>query len=193
MNNRELTVKTFFGMESNHAPQEMRTKIEKVDQVSSLREKISTAVGKAVWPVAFDEIARKALSLLEIRVTDILLGAWNKYQGLKKYLDKDRYPPTQSVLVPLAEHTVKSQHQPYVEILVNDEVAARVTFQVDLAFTVRGVLLLVQDGRIKSVKTGEIKGKGTVKCEQALLLEQDFRTVSLPGTIDLGDGIPIPG
>jgi hypothetical protein len=192
MNNSQPTVKTLFGMEGIRAPQDVKTKIEKAGQVSSLRERISTTVGKTVWPNAFDEISKKAVDLLDINLIDLLLGAWNKYQGLKKYLDKEKYPPTQSVLVPLAEHTVRSEHRPYVEVLINDELIATITFHVTVAFTVRGVLLLVQDGKIKSVKTGEIKGKGTVKCEEALLLEQDFRTVSLPGTVDLGEGIPIP-
>jgi hypothetical protein len=191
MNNPQPTVKTLFGMEGKHAPQDVKTKIEKAGQVTSLREKISTTLGKTVWPNAFDEISKKSIDLLDINLIDVLVGAWNKYQGLRKYLDREKYSPTQSVLVPLGEHTVKSEHQPYVEVLINDEVVARITFHVALAFTVRGVLLLVQDGRIKSVKTGEIKGKGTVKCEEALLLEQDFRTVSLPGTVDLGEGIRI--
>jgi hypothetical protein len=192
MNNVQPTVKTLFGMEGVRAPQDVKTRIEKAGHVTSLRERISTTVGKPVWPDAFDEISRKVVDLLDMNLIDLLLGAWNKYQGLKKYLDKEKYPPTQSVLVPLGEHTVRSEHRPYVEVLINDEVVARITFQVALVFTVRGVLLLVQDGRIRSVKTGEIKGKGTVKCEEALLLEQDFRTVSLPGTVDLGEGIPIP-
>lgn len=192
MNNNQPTVKTLFGMDGIRAPQDVKVKIEKTGQVTSLREKISGAVGKTVWPNAFDEISRKTTDLLDMNLIDLLLGAWNKYQGLKKYLDKEKYPPTQSVLVPLAEHTVRSEHRPYVEVLVNDEIIATITFHVALVFTVRGALLLVQDGKIKSVKTGEIKGKGTVKCEEALLLEQDFRTISLPGTIDLGEGIPIP-
>ena len=192
MNNVQPTVKTLFGMEGKHAPQDVKTKIEKAGQVTSIREKILATLGKTVWPNAFDEISKKSVDLLDINLIDVLVGAWNKYQGLKKYLDREKYPPTQSVLVPLGEHTVKSEHRPYVEVLMNDEVVARITFHVALAFTVRGVLLLVQDGKIKSVKTGEIKGKGTVKCEEALLLEQDFRTVSLPGTVDLGEGVPIP-
>lgn len=192
MNNAQPTVKTLFGMDAIRAPQDVKTKIEKTGQVVALREKISGAVGKTVWPNAFDEISRKTTDLLDMSLIDLLLGAWNKYQGLKKYLDKEKYPPTQSILVPLSEHTVRSEHRPYVEALINDEIIATITFHVALVFTVRGVLLLVQDGKIKSVKTGEIKGKGTVKCEEALLLEQDFRTISLPGTVDLGEGIPIP-
>jgi hypothetical protein len=54
------------------------------------------------------------------------------------------------------------------------------------------VILLIQDGRIKGAKTGEIKGKGSLKCEGALLLEQDLRPIPLPGSVDLGSSIPIP-
>jgi hypothetical protein len=93
--------------------------------------------------------------------------------------------------VPLSEHTVKSEHNPHVEILVNDEPVGKIAFQIALTFTVRGAILIVQDGKIRGFKTGEIRGKGTLKCEGLLLLEQDFRAIPLPGSVDLGDGIPI--
>ena len=165
--------------------------MERNDPALLLREKISATMGKNGWAAASEEIYKKATDLLDISVVDVLLGAWSKYQALKKYLDKEKYPSTQSILVPLAEHTVKSEHSPHVEILVNDEPIGRIAFQIALTFTVRGAILIVQDGKIRGFKTGEIKGKGTLKCEGLLLLEQDFRPIPLPGSIDLGDGIPI--
>jgi hypothetical protein len=191
MNNGAYTLKEFFSTGAKSGSAEVKSKIEKTDQIAALREKILNAMGKSGWPVTLDEIYRKAVDLLDISVLDLLVGAWNKYQALKKYGDKGRYPPTQSVIVPLSEHTVKSEHRPYIEILVNDEPAGKITFEITLSFTVRGVMLLIQDGKIKNVKTGEVKGKGTLKCEGALLLAQESRPIPLPGSVDLGDGIPI--
>lgn len=187
-----VTLKEFFTTRSKFGFSEIKSRIEKSDQVASLREQVSNAVGKSGWPVTLEEIHKKIADLLDISILDILIGGWNTYRGLRKYLDKEKYPPTQSILVPLAEHTVKSEHHPYIEILINDGPAIKIAFEATLTFAARNVMLLVQDGKIKSVKTGEIKGKGTIKCEGALLLEQDFRAIPLPGSVDLGDGIPIP-
>jgi hypothetical protein len=187
-----VTLKEFFTTRSKFGFSEIKSRIEKSDQVASLREQVSNAVGKSGWPVTLEEIHKKIADLLDISILDVLVGGWNTYRGLRKYLDKEKYPPTQSILVPLAEHTVKSEHHPYIEILINNEPAIKIAFEATLTFAARNVILLVQDGKIKGVRTGEIKGKGTIKCEGALLLEQDFRAIPLPGSVDLGDGIPIP-
>ena len=191
MNETAYTLRMFFSLGGKASP-EVKSKLEKNDQTLQLREKISVAMGKNGWSAAFEEMYRKTTDLLDISVVDVLVGAWNTYQALKKYLDREKYPPTQSILVPLAEHTVKSEHNPHIDILVNDEPVGKIAFQIALTFTVRGVILIVQDGKIKGIKTGEVKGKGSLKCEGALLLEQDFRPIPLPGSVDLGDGIPIP-
>ncbi len=191
MDDVAYTLKAFFSLGGKPSA-DVKSRIEKTSQAGVLKEKISAAQGKNGWHAASEEIYNKAMSLLVVSMLDILVNAWSTYQPLKKYLDKTKYPPTQSILVPLSEHTTKSVHNPYVEIYVNEEPAGKITFQITLSFTVRGVILTIQDGKIKSLKTGEIRAKGTLKCEGALLLEQDFRPIPLPGSVDLGDGIPIP-
>lgn len=192
MDDGTYTLKEFFSARSKSGSPEIKSRLEKSDRIASLREKVSNSVGKPGWPMALEEIFKKTVDLLDISVLDLLVGGWDTYQGLKKYLDKEKYPSTQSVLVPLAEHTVKSEHHPRIEIFINDEPVGTIGFEITLTFTARGVILLIQDGRIKEAKTGEIKAKGSLKCEGALLLEQDFRPIPLPGSVDLGDGIPIP-
>jgi hypothetical protein len=185
------TLKEFFTARSKSGFPEIKSRLEKNDHVASLREKVSNTVGKSGWPVTLEEIREKIADLLDISMLDVLVGGWNTYLGLRNYVDKEKYPPTQSILVPLAEHTVKSEHHPYIQILINDEPAVKIAFEATFTFTARNVILRIQDGKIKGVKTGEIKCKGVLKCEGALLLEQDFRAIPLPGSVDLGDGVPI--
>jgi hypothetical protein len=192
MDDGTLTLKEFFAARSKFGPTEIKSRLEKSDRIASLHEKISSTVGKPGWPMAIEEIYRKTADLLNISVLDLLVGGWNTYQGLKKYRDREKYAPTQSILVPLAEHTVKSEHHPHLEISINEEPAGTVDFEIRLTFIARGVILLIQDGRIKGAKTGEIKGKGSLTCEGTLLLEQDFRPIQLPGSVDLGEGVQIP-
>ena len=165
--------------------------MERNDRILSLREKVSAVSGGTGWAAAAEEISRKTTDLLDLSMMDLLVGGWNTYQGLKKYLDKGKYSPTQSILVPLAEHTVHSEHHPHLEIFIEDECVGTISFEIALTFAARGVMLLVQDGMIKGIKTGEVKGKGSLKCEGALLLKQDFRSIPLPGSIDLGNGVQI--
>ena len=191
MSEETYTLREFFTTGTRFGAPEVKSKIEKSDHMASLREKILTTMGKTGWPMALEEIYKKAGDLLDISILDLLISGWNTHRGLKKYRDKEKYPPTQSILVPLAEHTVKSEHRPYVEILINDEPVGTIAFEVALTFAARNVILLIQDGKLKSVKTGEIKGKGAFMCEGGILLEQNFRQVPLPGSVDLGDGVPL--
>jgi hypothetical protein len=97
MNDGTYTLKMFFSLGGKPSP-EVKSKIERNDQALLLREKISATMGKNGWSAAFEEIYKKATDLLDISVVDVLLGAWNRYQALKKYLDKEKYAPTQSIL-----------------------------------------------------------------------------------------------
>jgi hypothetical protein len=191
MHDVAFNLKEFFTPESKHSSADIRSRMEMSDRILSLREKVSAAMGKSGWAATAEEISRKTTDLLDLSVVDLLVGSWNTYQGLKKYLDREKYSPTQSILVPLAEHTVHSEHHPYLEIFVKDERVGTISFEIRLMFTARGVMLLVQGGMIKGIKTGEIKGKGSLRCEGALLLEQDFRSIPLPGSINLEDGLQI--
>ena len=152
MDDRSYTLREFFSVRSKLGSPEIKSSLEKSDRIASLREKVLNVVGKSGWPMALEEIYKKTADLLDIRIIDLLVGGWNTYQGLKKYLDNEKYAPTQSILVPLAEHTVKSEHHPQIEIFINDEPVGTIAFEITLSFTGRGVILLVQDGRIKGVK-----------------------------------------
>ena len=54
-----------------------------------------------------------------------------------------------------------------------------------------GIILKIQEGKIKEITTGTCKGKGTVECENILILERKTRPFCLPGSVSLGEGIPI--
>jgi hypothetical protein len=192
MDDGTYTLKEFFTARSKSGPAEIKSRLEKNDRIAPLREKVSNTGGKPGWSMALEEIYGKTADLLDISMLDLLVGAWSTYQGLKKYRDREKYPPTQSILVPLAEHTITSEHHPHLEIFINDEPAGTIGFEIRLTFFARGVILLIQDGRIKGAKTGEIRGKGSLACEGTLLLEQDFRPIPLPGSAELKEGIRIP-
>ncbi len=192
MDDAAFNLKEFFTPKSKSGSPDIRSRVESNERILSLREKVSTVAGKSGWPATVEEISRKTMDLLDLSMVDLLVAGWNTYQGLKKYLDKEKYTPTQSILVPLAEHTVQSEHHPHLDIYVKDECVGTIGFEIRLTFAARGVMLLVQDGMIRSIKTGEIKGKGSLKCEGTLLLDQDFRSLPLPGSINLGEGVQIP-
>lgn len=186
MDSSEITLHQFFALK-----EDALSTIESSKGMEALKEKIQKESTAIKWPVALNEITKKVGDLLNISVIDIILKAWNKYRELLKYTDKEKYPPDMSVLVPLAEHTIKSEHKPYLEILINEKPAGKIDFNINISLTLKGMILKIQDGKIKEIKTGSCKGKGNVKLEDFVIMERETDSISLPGSINLGEGVAI--
>ena len=67
------------------------------------------------WPAISDAFAQALHSALDVKVLDVLGSGWTKLIQLQAYLDRERYPPNDLYLLPLAQHTITSVHHPGVE------------------------------------------------------------------------------
>ena len=191
MNDRNTSMFPFLEGSEKDFPLSKISSLEALGSTSSLKKLLFEEAGAISWPTVFHEILNKSRDLLDIDIRDIMVAAWTKYSLLAKYADRGKYPPDQTFLVPLSEHTVKSEHKPYLEITVGDRPAGRIDFNVTISLTLKGFVVKIQDGKIRGINTGECKGKGTVKCEDILLLEKETSSFQLPGSIDLGEGISV--
>lgn len=189
MNNSEITLCQFFPLKELR--QERLSAIESSNKIASLKERVSKEAKGIRWPVELSEIIKKVEDLLNISMPDIMVSAWNKYRILARYADKGKYKPNETFLVPLAEHTIKSEHNPYIEILINDSVVSKIEFNINVSLFLKGFVLKIQDGKIKEILAGSCKGKGLVKCEDLVMLEKETESIPLPGSIKLGEGIAI--
>jgi hypothetical protein len=134
--------------------------------------------------------AKNAKELMDVRVETILVSAWAQYFSLRKYLDKEKYPANTTITVSIGEHVVKSEHHPYLQILMG-RFESRINFGITVALTLKGANLVIRDGRIRAIKTGECNARGTVTCENVPIVEKKSQPVSLPGMIEFQNGIPI--
>ncbi len=187
----DTTLNQIFDWGGKKLPEDKASKIESTHNVLSLRETVSKEIQGINWQVAFGEIVGRVGDLLNIDMSDVMVRAWNESGILNKYLDRDSYDPTETVLVPLAEQTIKSTHHPYIEILINERSVGKIDFDIEVAIVVKGIVLKVQDGKVKQIMTGTVKGKGTITCAGLTIADRELKTLQLPGVIDLGEGIPI--
>ncbi len=189
MNSVQITLRDFFGY--GGLSQGQVSGIESSRSMPALKAALANKAKDITWPAARDEIANQVEGLLDGSVLDVLAFGWNKYQALRKYADRKKYSPDETFLVSLAKHTVRSSYNPYVEVLVDDKSVGRVDFSINVELTLEGVILCIRDGRIKKIRAASCKGKGTVKCEDFVLLEREPAAFTLPASIDLGEGIAI--
>jgi hypothetical protein len=191
MTNPDLTLKHFFAYDGEDLPRVWLSEAESGAALSHLREKVLREAHGIQWPAAFSEILKRVENLLDPDIPGIMATAWNKYRLLRKYLDRDKYPPDKTVMVSLAAHTVKSEHRPAIEIMINDQLVGKVDFLVTVSLAFEGLTLKIRGGRILEIQTGSCIGKGAISCENCMLVERETAPFPLPGVVKLGDGVPI--
>ena len=148
---------------------------------------------KVLMPWTLIDGPEKAHDVLNLNVVDALGEAWKKYSEIMKYADREKYGPEEIILAPLAEHTVKSKHHPYVEVLLRDVPVGRVEFDLEFSLTLEGFVLKIQDGMIREIKTGSAKGEANLTLASVSLFKRETQSLHFPGHIPLREGILLRG
>jgi hypothetical protein len=191
MSSARITLGNFLGIEGAALAPESVPDLTNSEAYGRLQSQLASKVGP-LWRLVRARLPEHVSKMLDIDGVGILVGSWNKARELRKYCDSSKYPPEDVVLVSLTKHKVSSRHQPFLELVIDGQPLGRLTFEIDLALTLDAAELTIQGGRIKKIKPGKAQGSGSIACEGAILHNVDKKLLTLPGTIDLGEGIAIP-
>jgi hypothetical protein len=143
------------------------------------------------WPSIVSGLGDKVGELFDVDVGLLLVSAWRKYGELKEYADPKKHGPDESILVPLGKHTLKVAYSPYLEVLFNDRPLGKLVFDVTLSLDLEGFVLTIQNGKIMKVRTGTCQGSGKIEFHDRTLLKKALTKFSLPGSIELKEGISL--
>ena len=192
MSSTRVTVGGLFGMGPGGVSSDQLPDPATTEAYARLQEQLQDKAGTA-WKMMQSNMGQHLGRLLDIDVVGVLVEGWNKTRELRKYRDEAAYPPDEVIVVALSKHKLESKHTPHLELVVADRPIGKLHFQIDLALAIDGAQLTIQGGRIKRIATGKTSGTGTIRCEGAIVGQKEQKLGALPGTIDLGNGIPIPG
>jgi hypothetical protein len=132
---------------------------------------------------------KKALfKALDIALEDILGQAWSSWQELSQYADSAK---DEINTVTLSDHTIKSSHQPSVDIIVDGVSLHTFDFAVLAELKVEGVELVVQGGAITKIRLGDLELGGSVKLDNSELLKKDVAKVTIADELLLANPIPL--
>ena len=141
----------------------------------------SSDVGRATGLTDVDRramtntVAEKLKDALDVSIDDILLSAWSQHRDLVSDLEKSRQHKDETLLVPLADHTIRSTHQPAVEVMVNDRRVAAFKFSANLMMRIQRAVLKVEAGEVVGIEAGAWNGVGQLKCGAVTLVEHETR------------------
>ena len=150
------------------------------------------AVAGAPVQAIVDEAAQALREALGISLGELLAKAWVDSRRILEAANPDLHPPDETVLVPLAEHSIHSQHKPTLEFTINGEAVCSIEFVVDLSLELQEVVLHIRGGRIRKLVGGSCHAVAALLCEGAELVRRETRDLALPMSVDLGEGVPVP-
>lgn len=192
MENSETSVTSIKQFFTQSLSPEQLSKMAQGVSVKSLEGNVSKKIpGFKLPPSFYQQMFKQLLELLDIKIPTQLGKAWSKYQELRKYRDLEAYPADKQFFVPVAEHTFQDKYAPFLEPTINEISLGKVTFIITLELTIKGMMLTIQGGKIIAIGIGCCVGKGSIKCANITLMEQETKSVSLPSSIALGEGILI--
>jgi len=139
------------------------SRFESLEKLSSIKKILAVKARSIKWAAAIEEICSKTDDLLRIPIQDILVSAWNKYRMLSDIMEKSKASPNETFLVSVVEHTIKSEHLPYIEIMVNGKSIGKIDFNISVDLFLKGFNLKINNGKIKEIITGSCKGRGIIK------------------------------
>jgi hypothetical protein len=185
------TLNEFFGISVKGFWDDILGKLQSGGSLSDLKGKMIGHMTPEHWPNVASGLGDKVSELFDVDVGSLLVSAWSKYGELKEYADPKKHSPDETHLVPLGKHTLKVAYSPYLEILFNGRSLSKLVFDVTLALDLEGFVLTIQNGKIMKVRTGTCQGSGKIDYGDRTLLKKSLTKFTLPGTIELGEGISL--
>lgn len=198
MSEANLTMKDMFEVQNAKNPKRgigaaMQQKLETSQAAGVLKEEVAKKSSLIPWSVVEDVLLEKTIEALDIPVLTFLLPAWKKYREILEFADVKKHPANEVNLVSLAEHTVTVEHHPCLLVTYRgiEIPKAKLEFTVTGDFTLEGVILKIQNGKIKAIQGGAIKWSGELLLENRSILKKESKSYDLTGRVELGEGIPL--
>jgi hypothetical protein len=191
MSDTVLSLRELFQIDSKDVSVRVEPGIDVYETVKGARETIARESRAIRWPWVRRAIADQTSEILNLNVLDSLGEAWKKLSEVEEYADPKKHKASDRNLIPLVEHTIKSQHEPELKILFHGNEIGSVKFNLEFSLMLDGFELAIQNARIMEIQTGSAKGEGSLSLAGISLWKYEWAPVHFPGQISFTSGIPL--
>ncbi len=170
---------------------EGRTGLEQVGDsqpIAAIKEALARHAPSIPWAAAQHAVEQKIGDALNVDVGGLLLATWLRSALLVKYLDSSRYPPDQTIVAHLAEHTIEMKLQPKIAVYAGQLLVTTIPVKALVSATVKGFILTIKGGQVLQMTTGNCQAKGQLSVAGVVVTEKKSSVVELPGVIRFGEG-----
>jgi hypothetical protein len=189
MSDIPFTVNTLLGLPDREFCEQVLAAGARPDEQDPMKEQVSKGLRGLQWKAVEGEVRRKAGELLNIDVMGLITSAWHdgKVMG---HLEEGNRSKEGTAHIPLQEHTIQSELEPYIEIQFGS-LLKKIVLNVQMEIKLSGLILKIEDSIIKAIEAGSIKGTGDINIRQVRLLRRGFGPIDLPAKVNMGNGIPL--
>ena len=131
--------------------------------------------------------------MLDEDITSLLATGWSKVKDMKSAAARSRKALETTEVVTLGKHDQTWTHHPVLTVLLGEQKLADLRFTLELTATFKSVKLAISDGKLRWIAPGEASAQAQLKFGSLRLREKSTPAWKLPGRIDLGAGITVPG
>ena len=121
------------------------------------------------------QVAAAVHDLLDLDFGDLMVEGWRKQGALAAAARQTAARPGSSEVVELASQRITSQHRPFVDLVVDDDLMATLNFQLDVEFLVRALVATVGGGHVVALEVGGCELAVTLAAEGIQLVNRRAR------------------
>lgn len=174
MSSQEVTLRHVFALPGPG------TRDSSPERWKNFQEKVSSEVKTIKWPASMPNVAEKLCELFDVPLPNLFWMSWKKSHELVTLLDESKQKPEATNSLGLTEHTIVSEHHPYIEVRIGNMPVKKLEFTVKVSFKLEGFVLKIKAGEIEEILTGRCTAEGKVLYEGLTIAEKKLSPVNLP-------------
>lgn len=179
INNLQALYKADF----KHLSETVIRDLEATEEIQQLRSDIKAQIPGSNWTLIRLELLIELEKLLDIKLMPILVESWKTHQDVSREINAQQTSDSdEKTIVNLADHEIRSSHSPSLTITIGDNEHPMRTF-IGITLNLSQVSLLIQQGEIRKILSGTVKGTGFMQYQNATLVEKDFLAFDITGAI----------
>ena len=146
------------------------------EKIQGVQKKISQKNQEVGSSFFTGKILEKTSELLNIKLKDVLVNGWKKYQQVEQCLEQGKENPDEMFKVPILDHTITSEHHPQLDIIFAGESQAKLDCKLLFKLNLHGIMLKIKGEKIVGVAAGSCQCHAALDCEGIPLFEDSSET-----------------
>jgi hypothetical protein len=131
------------------------------------------------------EVVDAVSALLELPVGNLALKGWEQQRNVAESLERTRHDPSGREVVELLQHRIRSRQRPTVDVDFDGVRSTVLELDVDVELMVSSAELIIERGRVSSVRNGPTRGHARLSASGVTLAERELTSVDATyGTLD---------